>query len=520
MNKELKVLFEDSKSIVLKWEKSSDETCEYVILGKDENFNDIRINKVKEDKITLDKSALKNYISITIEYVIKENNKEIVIDRTNTIDIENLVLKVLNVKALKSYKNITLLIESQDIYDKYCIYEKSKDNYNLILDCEDFIINSEIFKKNKTYKIEAYKKIDDEYKLCGIKNDYKIEEFYKTNNPKKVDISIVIAVYNCELYLSRCLDSIILSTFKNIEVILVNDGSTDSSIDIINYYKNTYNKIFKVIDKENGGPASARNEGIRHITGKYTAFFDSDDFIHPYMLEKCFEVALETDADVVTSKVIYRDFGKNDIWFESNEKTTDKRYTIQGYEDMIYHKRHDVEHNVYLVTLWNRIMKSDIIKAHPIPNLKYYEDAAYTRLIYSYLDKFALSLDSYYVWDRRLSKTTGTITINLGKSGQSDLMNETYVEALFYFINDCNMDRFDYMIYDALKDLEPNANVMVDGEKEASLSKSYVRKMIEIMDKYDLTKNKYAMEDQDLIKTMNKVNNLRRELDKQKKKSI
>ena len=290
---------------------------------------------------------------------------------------------------------------------------------------------------------------------------------------------------------------------------MVNDGSTDNSRDILEYYQKKYKNIIVVIDKENGGPASARNVGIRYIRGKYTAFFDADDFIHPYLLEKCSEVAKETDADVVTTKVLYRDFDKNDKWFENNEKTTDKRYTLQSYEDMMYHKRHDVDNNIYLVTMWNRIMKSDIIKKHPIPNLKYYEDAAYTRLIYSYLDKFALSLDSYYVWDRRLSKTTGTITINLGKTGNTDLMNDTYVEALFYFLKDCNMDRLDYLMYDALKDLEHNARIMLDGEKEASLSKSYVKKFIEMMDGFDLTKNKFVMEDEELKKLMDDIKKLR-----------
>ena len=506
--KELKVLFEDSKSIILKWEKHTDPSVSYILVGKDENFNDIRISKTKDSKITLDKSLIKKYISITIEYTIDEDSKEIIIDRSNTIDIDNLVLKLLKVEALNSYNGITLLIESQDIYDKYYIYEKNKDDYNLIIETEDFIINSNKFKKNKLYKIEAFKKIDEEFKLCGFIDNYKINDFYKVEDPNKIDISIVIPVYNCDNYLSRCLDSILFNTFKNKEIILVNDGSTDKSIDVINWYKNKYKNIIVAINKENGGPASARNEGIKHIRGKYTAFFDSDDFIHPYMLEKCFDVAKETDADVVTSKVIYRDFGKNDRWFEENEKTTDKRYTLQGYEDVIYHKRHDVEKNIYLVTMWNRIMKSDIIKKHPIPPLKYYEDAAYTRLIYSYIDKFALSLDSYYVWDRRLRETTGTITINLGKSGQTELMNETYVEAVFWFINDCNMERFDYMMYDALKDLEPNAKVLLENEKQESFKNPYVRKFIEMMNTYDLTKNKMVMEDCELTKIMNTIKEL------------
>ena len=507
MNRELKVLFDDDKSIVLMWEKSKDSSCEYVVVGKDENFNDIRILTTKDTKLTLDKKDIKKYISITIEYIIKYDNKEVVIDRTNTIDIDNTMYKYLQVKAIKSYKNITLLIESQDIYDKYYIYEKDNDNYNLIIESEDFIINSDKFKKNKTYKIEAYKKVEEEYKLFAIRDNYKIEEFYKRGKRERVDISIIIPVYNCELYVARCLDSILLSTFNNIEIIAVNDGSTDNSLKILEYYKDKYSSIIRIVDKENGGPASARNEGIKYIKGEYTAFFDSDDFIHPYMLEKCYEVAKKTNADVVTSKVIYRDFGKNDRWFELNEGTTDKRYTVQDYHSMMYHKYHDVEHNIYLVTLWNRIMKSKFIKEHPIPDLAYYEDAAYTRLIYSYLDTFALSLDSYYVWDRRLTSTTGTITTNLK---DENVMHDSYVRALFYFFNDCNPDRIGYMLYDALKDVQSNAKAFIDCEGKAALNRPYVKAIVEAIDRFDLDANDLIVGDEALYSLINEIRELRK----------
>ena len=87
-------------------------------------------------------------------------------------------------------------------------------------------------------------------------------------------------------------------------------------------------------------------------------------------------------------------------------------------------------------------------------------------------------------------------------------MNETYVEAVFWFIHDCNMERFDYMMYDALKDLEPNAKVLLENEKQESFKNPYVRKFIEMMNTYDLTKNKMVMEDCELTKIMNTIKEL------------
>ena len=95
-------------------------------------------------------------------------------------------------------------------------------------------------------------------------------------------ISIIVPIYNVDKYLSRCIDSILNQTFKNFELILVNDGSTDKSLDICKYYKNIDNRKY-IINKKNGGLSSARNAGLEIARGKYIGFVDSDDYIHPQM---------------------------------------------------------------------------------------------------------------------------------------------------------------------------------------------------------------------------------------------
>ena len=90
-------------------------------------------------------------------------------------------------------------------------------------------------------------------------------------------VSIVVPVYNAENYLKKCVDSLIQQTYKDIEIILVNDGSTDSSLSICHEYQKIDDRI-SVIDKENGGASSARNAGIKAAKGDYIMFADSDDF--------------------------------------------------------------------------------------------------------------------------------------------------------------------------------------------------------------------------------------------------
>ena len=93
-------------------------------------------------------------------------------------------------------------------------------------------------------------------------------------------ISVIIPVYNVEAYLPRCLDSVIQNTYRNLEIICVDDGSTDGSPEILRDYAQRDARI-TVITKENGGVSSARNAGLDRATGEFVAFIDSDDFVHP-----------------------------------------------------------------------------------------------------------------------------------------------------------------------------------------------------------------------------------------------
>lgn len=148
-------------------------------------------------------------------------------------------------------------------------------------------------------------------------------------------ISFIIPVYNAEAYLRKCLDSILNQSFKEIEVILVNDGSTDSSPSICDDYVNKDSRV-RVLHQQNGGQSDARNKGVSISTGEYIVFVDSDDFwIGEDSLKKLVDVALvnnECDFIGFNCSYYYSNSGLYTRWVEYNKNIThqvDKDYAVQ-----------------------------------------------------------------------------------------------------------------------------------------------------------------------------------------------
>lgn len=121
-------------------------------------------------------------------------------------------------------------------------------------------------------------------------------------------VSIIIPVYNVEEYLPKCLDSVINQTLKDIEIICINDGSLDNSLDILQAYAKMDNRII-VLDKENEGQGVARNLGIQKATGEYIGFVDPDDWVDETMFEEMY-----TQAKTLSSEIVVCDFWKKQDW--------------------------------------------------------------------------------------------------------------------------------------------------------------------------------------------------------------
>lgn len=147
------------------------------------------------------------------------------------------------------------------------------------------------------------------------------------NNPK---ISIIVPVYNVEKYLDDCIKSLVVQTYKNLEIILIDDGSPDNCPQICDEWAKRDDRI-KVIHKKNAGLGAARNTGILNATGDYIGFVDSDDWISSDMYEKLLKLALQKDADIACGKIIYTTtpdikIKDNDIVHEYSQEEFSKLY--------------------------------------------------------------------------------------------------------------------------------------------------------------------------------------------------
>lgn len=191
-------------------------------------------------------------------------------------------------------------------------------------------------------------------------------------------ISVIVPVYNGEKYLRRCIESIINQSYKLIEIILINDGSTDNSGEICNAYALSDNRI-RVIHTENNGPATARNLGIERAKGSFIFFVDADDFIENNALNLLVESYNRHRADIIVG-----DFKKikNGI-IEDRRDTSFSNNTLLTKQDIVVYSRSYLRKpNKYLLFAfsWGRLFKSSIIKDNNISfntDLHTFEDVAF-----------------------------------------------------------------------------------------------------------------------------------------------
>lgn len=183
-------------------------------------------------------------------------------------------------------------------------------------------------------------------------------------------ISVIIPVYNVEKYISRCLKSILDNTYQNLEIICIDDGSTDGSNNILTEIAILDNRV-QIIKKENGGVSSARNIGLSKCTGDFVTFIDSDDWIHPSFFEILIKIQLEYNADIVITDLITAS-------------------TQKDYEDIQAEQLHTRELNLEQIYanhttksyVTGRLFSADILKGFTFPeNATVLEDAIFNTLV-------------------------------------------------------------------------------------------------------------------------------------------
>ena len=198
-----------------------------------------------------------------------------------------------------------------------------------------------------------------------------IDSCFKKGMSQMSKVSVIVPIYNVEKYLDKCVKSLLGQTLEDIEIILVDDGSTDNSGNIAKLFKEQNPNKVKYYRKENGGLSDARNFGMQYAQGDYIAFLDSDDYIDKNAYQEMYEKAIEENSDYVEC-----DF----IWEYPNKKRVDKREYYFGKQEMLTNVR---------VVAWNKLIKRDIIVNNKLefPKGLRYEDVEFTYKLIPYLNR-------------------------------------------------------------------------------------------------------------------------------------
>ena len=215
-------------------------------------------------------------------------------------------------------------------------------------------------------------------------------------------ISVIIPIYNVELYLRQCLDSLDVLGREDVEVILVNDGSTDGSRDICVEYKEKWNNII-LIDKENGGLSDARNWGMASSRGEYIYFLDSDDWLAPGTIDLLYRFAVENDCDVVQGGFYYA---------YSDHLELDNRFLSEERPPFVLNRdkamKWLVDNGIIKNFAWGKLYKSQVVKKHLFPVGKYYEDSYWQHLVLHEIGKYGIIPSPLYYYRQRENSISGT----------------------------------------------------------------------------------------------------------------
>lgn len=179
-------------------------------------------------------------------------------------------------------------------------------------------------------------------------------------------ISVIIPVYNVEKYLEKCIDSIISQDYANMEIIIINDGSTDASRKICEMYEEKDRRI-KLINIENAGVSNARNIGLKNSNGKYITFIDSDDYVEKEYVQKLYKMCISNNADIAICGIMKHN--ENEKNNSVHKKDVCK---ILKSEDAIIEM---LDERIYYANVWAKMYKLDVIKNLEFDiNLKIGED--------------------------------------------------------------------------------------------------------------------------------------------------
>ncbi|MCB8769259.1 glycosyltransferase family 2 protein [Acinetobacter soli] len=324
-------------------------------------------------------------------------------------------------ELLKSYENIENFLRKNNAYAEYIPYVVFKAigdyTYNLRLLDEKYhnafsiaiaklvalhkseTSKTQIFNKywlSVLEKLEQYEKLEDDV-LNSILSK-------QVNNPK---MTIIMPAHNVEKYISKSVDSILNQKLKELEIIIINDGSTDNTQSKINNFLEKDNRIKSIeLNLASGNAGTPRNIGLAVATGEYIGFVDSDDYITPSMFETLFNEAKIKNADIVSQSSFIR-----------VESGNERKIKIEYKEFNNEKERLNVYKSNYFSNIWNRIYKNNLIKSNSIyfPNIYLSEDMCFSFVTHAFCNKAIKVGGCYYYYNyNRNDSTTKLRTMEKG----------------------------------------------------------------------------------------------------------
>ena len=254
---------------------------------------------------------------------------------------------------------------------------------------------------------------------------------------KTPEVSLVIPVYNAENYIARCIDTVLAQSFSELEIIIVDDGSTDHTPDIIEWYARKYLNI-RVVHQENSGIAAARNTGIRNANGSYIGFMDSNDMLYPDMIKRLYHAIRSNDCDIVCTSgyEIRKDGYKEFMQYPMKEGTA---VPVEEFMRINLEEGCTWEGNVR-----NKLYRASLVKSHLFPVI-IGEEEAWTPYILSHADRICYLNDLSYEHDRTIRSSV--LTNQLANKPNYEIFRMYVKIVLFY------LDNSDYKMIPMLKEL-------------------------------------------------------------------
>lgn len=424
-------------NVILTWE-SQDVADGYYVWGSDtfSVFHLLGRSDAEDCSYVWNGFEQKDIVWIKVSAFVCANGNEVIVSESKPLRMNQFYEENMSLKAIQSYNGITISWTDMDFSDGYYVYQKKENHWECISELGDYQVTYPTVNAGDCFIVVAYKRKNDR-KTC-----YKFSEPFEFRKCEEIvgescDVSVVVPCYNNEVFAVRCIDSVLSSCFHNFELILVNDGSTDQTFSILKWYEENYPQAVRVLDKPNGGVADARNAGIEIAQGKAICFVDSDDMIHPKMLQMMYQSMSSFQVDVVVSQ-----------YFRYENEKRYKRYEIP-YQPNTVISGEDVLSIMYkpqyfTSCVWNKMYRTDIVKKHQFPIVKI-EDLAWTPYILSYCETACYINIPLYCWDRRVSSVKKTAT-NLIGSMREPFLFEEREKAISFYLENSQKTKKDYYV--------------------------------------------------------------------------